>query len=142
MQPSYLQGYLARSDTLYEDGDYQRASKAFREVVRRFPQSDRAHGFLAWFLGTCPDGSLRNGKEAVAEATKACEMVGWRDWGYVDALAAGYAEVGDFDRAVECMNRVLKMPRPTADAEDERDIRRHIEAYNITSRFGSGQGIN
>jgi len=140
MPPSSPQGYLARADTLYEGGDYQRAAKAFREAVRRFPLSDRAHGSLAWFLGTCPDASLRNGKEAVAEATKACEMVGWRDWGYVDALAAGYAEVGDFDRAVECMNRVLKMPRPTAYAEDERDIRRHIEAYKNQEPFRQRPG--
>jgi tetratricopeptide (TPR) repeat protein len=140
MQPSYLQGYLARADTLYEGGDYQRAAEAFREAVRRFPRSDRAHSFLAWFLATCPDGTLRNGKEAVAEATKACEMVGWKDWGNVDALAAAYAEVGDFDHAVEFMNRLLKMPRPEADAEDERNIQRHMESYKNNQPFRQQPG--
>ena len=126
---TYIRGHLARADALSEAGDYARASAGYREALRRFPQSDQPHSFLAWFLSTCPDASFRNGKEAVAEALKACQMVDWIDWSNIDTLAAAYAEVGDFDRAVEYMNRVLRMSRQDAGPEEERNIREHLESY-------------
>ena len=55
---------------------------------------------LAWFLATCPEPSVRDGREAVIYATKACELSHWKGAYAIDTLAAASAEAGDFDRAM------------------------------------------
>ena len=54
----------------------------------------------AWLWATCPEAKYRDGPRAVASATRACELSGWKDAYNLDTLAAAYAEVGDFARAV------------------------------------------
>ena len=44
---------------------------------------------------------LRNGHEAIENATKACELTNWKNGRYVGTLAAAYAEAGDFTSAIE-----------------------------------------
>ncbi len=53
----------------------------------------------ARMLATCLDKRFRNGKQAVEDATKACELRGWKDPDDLTALSAAYAEAGDFDAA-------------------------------------------
>ena len=43
----------------------------------------------------------RDGKKAVASATRACELTDWTDARLLDVLAAAYAEAGDFESAVK-----------------------------------------
>jgi tetratricopeptide (TPR) repeat protein len=130
LSPGYLDAYLARADTIYETGDFEHAAKAYRELLRRFPQSDRSHYAIAWFLATCPVDQLRNGMEAVAEGTKACEMVQWQDWSNMEALAAAYAEIGQFDRAITCLKRAINMRRPEATSENEMVLRRMSKLFD------------
>ena len=68
----------------------------------------RAQNNLAWLLATCPQDELRNGQEAVVQAQKACELTEWNSAGYIDTLAAAYAEAGVFDDAVENQLEALK----------------------------------
>ena len=67
-----------------------------------------AHAGRAWILATCPDASVRNGKEAVEEATLAYKQTGGTSAKVMGTLAASYAEVGDFKRAVEWQEKAQK----------------------------------
>ena len=62
---------------------------------------------LAFALATLPDPALRDGERALrlAEAVVAESEAGHPD--YLDTLAAAYAEVGDFERAVAEERRAL-----------------------------------
>jgi tetratricopeptide (TPR) repeat protein len=62
----------------------------------------------AWLRATCPNASFRNGKQAVADAKRACNETSWTEDAYIDTLAAAYAEAGDFDSAVQFEQRAIK----------------------------------
>jgi tetratricopeptide (TPR) repeat protein len=87
-------------------GDADGATASFRRAIRHNPNNSAAHDHLAWLLAAGPD-RVRDGKQAVAHATRACELSGWRNPVRVSTLGAAYAEAGDFDRAVEYERKAL-----------------------------------
>jgi hypothetical protein len=63
----------------------------------------------AWMQATNPEAKYRNGKAALAAATKACELTGHKDGVKLCALAAAYAEVGQFDQAAKWQTAALEL---------------------------------
>jgi Flp pilus assembly protein TadD len=109
LDPSLVVAYVNLGVTLEVQRDPEGAVAEYREAVRRDPRYYRAHHHLAYILATGPD-RLRDGRQAVEHATRACELTAGKDPTCLAALAAAYAEVGDFDRAVEFQKRGLAAP--------------------------------
>src|SRR5205807_7589990 len=89
---------------------YAEASKEFNYLVSLHPRNAtlaRALSDRAWFLATCPDHSFRNGQQAVKDAKAACSIMVWKDEHMIDTLAVAYAEVGDFNSAVQYVSQAL-----------------------------------
>jgi serine/threonine-protein kinase len=95
---------------LQRQGQYARAQQVYQVAVRAHPNHIPTYDFLARFLATCPDDKVRDGKRAIEYATTACEKSGWKEPGYLDTLAAAYAEAGQFDEAVRYQTRALEDP--------------------------------
>jgi tetratricopeptide (TPR) repeat protein len=55
---------------------------------------------LAFLLACHPNREIRDSKKALEYAKKGCEATGWRNTGGFDALAAAYAECGNFEEAI------------------------------------------
>lgn len=90
-------------------GDYENALKDYTEALRLDPKSAGALACRARIRATCPDASLRDGKLALAEATKACVMSHWGTEAWIDTLAAAYAETDDFAEAVKWQQKAVDM---------------------------------
>ena len=67
--------------------------------------SAKAYNDYAWMLATSKIDALRNGTLALDQAQKAVAQEPRAE--YLDTLAAAYAEVGNFERAVEVQLRAL-----------------------------------
>ena len=111
--------------------DFER-SRRFKEAMSHYEQALRAKpdfgpacNNLAWLLATCPDATHRDAKKAVAIATRACELSGWKHFDPLDTLAAAYAESGDFAEAVRWQTKAVELAPEGAKAE----LQSRLELY-------------
>lgn len=113
--------------------DFSAAAADYQRVVELNPESAVGQNGLAWLLSTAPVEKVRDGKKSVEAATKACELTEWKNGGYLDTLAAAYAEVGEFDKAVEWQEKALKagdLPIKDQDAARKRlDLYKQKKPY-------------
>jgi tetratricopeptide (TPR) repeat protein len=66
---------------------------------------------LAWMLASHPDPQIRNGKEAVDLAERACRLTNNEMPIYLGTLAAAYAEAGRFSDAVATAEKARDLAR-------------------------------
>ena len=69
------------------------------------PKDPEPYNSRAWLRATCPEPKYRDGKAAVADATRACELSAWKDAYHLGTLAAAHGEAGDFALAIELQER-------------------------------------
>jgi tetratricopeptide (TPR) repeat protein len=81
--------------------EFDRATADFDEAIRYNPNLFTAFESRALLRACCVDDRYRDGKQALLDATKACELCSWKDADSLAALAAAYAELGDFSKATE-----------------------------------------
>ena len=119
--------YISRAELFVRKKKYQQAVSDLQTAVQmKTKRPEAALNSLAWLRATCPKPGMRDGKEAVQLAVKACDLSEWKDWGTIDTLAAAYAETGDFDRATNYQQRVLQMVKPPT---DQRKLQQRLALY-------------
>jgi tetratricopeptide (TPR) repeat protein len=99
---------------------YDRALAAFDGLILLYPNYPDAHERRAWMLATCPLASIRDGKLAIMDARRACELTNWKEPSFVSTLAAAYAEAGDFASATSWEKEVLASSTPGFRWDEER----------------------
>src|SRR4051794_19173210 len=105
----------------------EKALADYGEAIRLDPGNHHAINNRAYLLATTKDDRFRNGRKALEDALRACELASWCLPGYLDTLAVAYAEVGDFEQAIRWQEKSLEYP------EFERDwgenARNQLELY-------------
>jgi tetratricopeptide (TPR) repeat protein len=102
LDPRQAAAFEHRGLAWWCNGHADKAIADFDEAIRLDPRDFMPFRHRAWIWACSPDAKSRDGKRAVESATKACELSNWKDVDALDALAAAYAEIGDFDAAVRC----------------------------------------
>jgi len=117
-------------------GKYEEAYESLQQARDFSPGNPQVVLGLAWLKATCPVDSLRNGPEAIllADATARQALSG----AALDVLAAGYAETGDFEKAVETAQRALTLAMSTPAGMIHADeIKARLELYRLGQPFRS-----
>jgi Flp pilus assembly protein TadD len=81
----------------------------YREALKLAPDLPEALNNLAWLLAANPDSQVRNGREAVAMAERACKLTEYKQPLMVGTLAAAYAEAGRFAEAVATAEQAKRL---------------------------------
>ena len=134
LDPKFSPSYEARGSSHQANHDFAKAIADFKTAVRLDPNFDRAHNNLAWIQATCRDARFRNGAQAVANASKVCELTGFQDAGYLDTLAAALAEAGQFVEAVKRATESVEL----AGASSRESIAKRLELYKAKQPYRDG----
>lgn len=125
--PNLADVYVARANIFIQKRNYQQAVRDLQTAVQmKTKKPERGLNSLAWLRATCPEAEIRNGKEAVELALKACELTEWKNWNIIDTLAAAYAERGDFDQAIKYQKQVIEISKSSNDYDK---IKQHLALY-------------
>jgi tetratricopeptide (TPR) repeat protein len=93
------------------------ARQHLEQALRDDPNSAEALNNLAWLLATNPDPALRDGPRAVRCGQRACALSYSKQPAFLGTLAAAYAEIGDFSRAVATAQQAEALARASGDAQ-------------------------
>ena len=107
--------YLLRGILYKISHQYDRSLADYEKAIALEPNEAQFYSTEAYLLSVCPMPKYRDAKKAVEYATKACELTGWNDPQSLEALAAAYAEAGQFDDAVKFQTRSVEVNPNDAD---------------------------
>jgi tetratricopeptide (TPR) repeat protein len=116
-----------RADALLSIGKHVEAVKDYEEALKHQPKNSGILNNLAWVLATSPMDNVRNGKRAVELGKLACEITEYKKPHIISTLAAGYAETGDWAKAVETSQKAVDTCED--DDENKPQLLKELQSY-------------
>ena len=119
-------------------GNSAKAIDEFRQGLANAPYDERIATRLAWLLATSSSPELRDGAAAVRLAAAAAELTVYQDLETLDVLAAAYAELGRFDRAIETARRASQLAISARRMDLAMQLEGRLRSYEARVPLGAG----
>jgi len=124
--------YYLRAKVFYKSKDANQTISDLKTALSLDKTNTDAKRMLAWVYATNPLETYRDGAKAVKMAKELYDVD--QDVQYVEVLAASYAEIGDFDKAIETLNEGIRLSTDLVQKEDFRfDIKNYENKQNVRS---------
>lgn len=120
--------YRSRGDAYLAIGKHKEAVADYEKELENDPEDSGTMNNLAWVLSTSPDDEVRDGKRALELAVKSCELTEYSKPHILSTLASAHAETGDFDQALEWINKALELAEKE-DSTNLEDIKKEKASY-------------
>jgi len=138
-KPDFVEAHYDLANAYLQRGEESEAIAHFQRVLELQPQNIQAGNNLALLLATSTNGALRNGVKAVELAERANQLSGSGQPVILVALAAAYAETGQFPKAVETAQKALQLANGQGNAELAGTIQGHIKLYQAGTALRMGK---
>ena len=135
VNPRSARNHMNLGNVLFFEGRVLEALGHWRGGLEVDPNNLVLLNQTARVLATFPDASVRNGNEAVQLAERALSASGGRDPSILDTLAAAYARVGRYPKAVETARRALDLATHGNDPELTAALQARIALYEAGKPF-------
>jgi tetratricopeptide (TPR) repeat protein len=106
-------------------GDAKNALADYSKALELNPEYALCHQNRAWLLATSPDDTIRNAPEAIKSALVACEINKYRVPADLRALAAAYAENGQFELAIGWQEKAIQLSASEDKAVEEKVLEQY-----------------
>jgi tetratricopeptide (TPR) repeat protein len=129
IDPNCAEAYYNLSIPLWHTGRVREAIQCGLAAARLAPQHPQINRSAAWLLATHEPADGGDPKQAVELAERVCSLMGRRDVGCLDTLAAAYASAGRFDDAVVAAKEAWQLAQDAGQAAMAEDIHMRIQLY-------------
>ena len=134
----------SRGDALLSVGDHTSAIEDYEDAIDALGKIEESatdakkseaagiYNNLAWVLATSPNDSVRNGKRAVELGEMAAELSEYNEAHILSTLAAAFAEVGDFPKAIEWSTKSVDLGSGTKEEEEHAQLdqlKKELDSY-------------
>jgi len=131
IQPENADAHTNLAIALDEKGQTAEAVQNYEKALEISPQSVSALTNLAWLLATCSNASFRNGTKAIELAGEADQLSGGTNTLVLRALAAAYAESGQFGKGIEIARAAMQLARTQGDNFLVGALQQEIALYEL-----------
>lgn len=107
--PQFSDAYHSRGLLKQYRGQLRDALDDYDLALRHNPYAADSLSNRALIRAAGGDAALRDGKLAVVDATRACELTHWKDAEILATLAAAYAESGQFEAAIQTQLKAVRL---------------------------------
>lgn len=135
LDPLSLEAHSNLAGALLMSGRHADAVAHLREAHRIDGTRVQVLSNLAWVLATCPDATVRRGKEAVEFAKRSVDLTKGTDPIALDALGAAYAETGRFAEAIESAQKAMALMKLHPDKQFLADLQSRLALYLAAKPF-------
>ena len=129
IDPSYSKAYYNLAKIYLSMNRIERAIHYLHEALRVDSDMTIALFNLSWIYATSENEKNRNGIKAVGLAEKLCNLTKYKQPLGLDALAAAYAEAGEYDDAVLTAQKALKLALQYGPEELVSGITKRLNLY-------------
>lgn len=140
LDPAVPDAYLRLGIIHERIGNCAEAINELHQGLASAQYDERIATRLAWLLATSSSPELRDGAEAVRLAAAAAELTSYQDLETLDVLAAAYAEVGRFNRAIETARRAYQLATAVGRMDLAMQLEDRLESYEARVPLGGTSG--
>jgi tetratricopeptide (TPR) repeat protein len=138
--PNFPDAHMHYGMCLSAQNQAEEAVAEYRKALELGNQRPITLNNLAWALASHPDPKIRNGKEAVELAEKACQLTGNQQPLFLGTLAAAYAEAGRFNEAVAAAERARDLARTNGWEQIAQRNEQLLELYRASKPYHESNG--
>jgi tetratricopeptide (TPR) repeat protein len=131
VSPSNAEAFANRGDAHQAARHWELAAQDYRQAIDLNPKSGRGYTSAAWLMATCPEERFRDAELALQAGRRAVELGTGENYTAVDALAAAYANAGQYDAAVKTLAPVI----PQAPAKLREILQMRLALYESGAPF-------
>jgi hypothetical protein len=111
------------------DSEVLKLAARYRQELEDTPDNQEIMNNLAWILATHSSAQVRNGREALQLARRACDLCKGKDPAVIDTVAAALAENGLFEKAAEAAAAGVRLALEAGNRRLAEQIRAREDAY-------------
>ena len=139
VKPDWAAGQFNLAMALAEVDQAEQAVVHLQETLRLRPVDLTTQIRLTWTLAAHPDPRFRNAEQAVYWGQYVCEATKNKLPGALDALAAAYAEQGDFDRAVTTLHQAVERVLAVKQDANTQEMEHRLQLYQNGEPYRSSR---
>lgn len=132
--PKFYDAYIRRGIIYNNLGDFKQAIQDFEKAIELRPNNRKAYNNLAWLLATCEDPQYRDGERALKLIQTALRLSKIDDFYMLDTLAAVYAELGQFDKAIDAQSKAIKLSEERGEKNLSNKFREVLSDYEMNRK--------